>query len=139
MWPCHLAPDDADLGAAHLLLTPVDIRDLLAQVEAASFVNDGPPARWDPSLRDVLGTRGVIDALNLDEARLGVGVVAATLVAQVATPITQSPSVSFDSIHGRFRAAHRVAWVHSRSGLQLGAIGGVAGFCTHLTYTRRHS
>lgn len=34
MWPRHLAPDDADLGAAHLLLTPVDIGDPLAGVEA---------------------------------------------------------------------------------------------------------
>ena len=54
MWPCHLAPDDADLGAAHLLLAPVDIRDLLAQVEAVSFVNDGPLARWDPACETYL-------------------------------------------------------------------------------------
>jgi hypothetical protein len=39
MWPRHLAPNDADLGAAHLLLAPVDIRHLLAQVEAAHRVN----------------------------------------------------------------------------------------------------
>lgn len=39
MWPGHLAPDDADLGAAHLLLTSVDVRDPLAGVEAASRVN----------------------------------------------------------------------------------------------------
>ena len=45
MWPRHLAPDDADLGAAHLLLPPVDIRDLLAQVEAASRINNRPLAR----------------------------------------------------------------------------------------------
>jgi len=35
----------------------------------------------------VLGGSGVIDTLDLDQTRLGVGVAAATLVAQVATPM----------------------------------------------------
>lgn len=39
MRPGDLAPDDADLGAADLLLAPVDVRDLLAKVEAVSQVN----------------------------------------------------------------------------------------------------
>lgn len=30
MWPCDLAPDNPDLGSTLLLLTPVDVRDLLA-------------------------------------------------------------------------------------------------------------
>lgn len=34
-----LAPDHADLGAADLLLAPVDIGDLLAEVEARSRVS----------------------------------------------------------------------------------------------------
>lgn len=65
MWPRHLAPDNADLGSANLLLAPVDICDLLAKVE--------------------VGSSGIIDTLDLDEAGPGVGVPAATLVAQVAT------------------------------------------------------
>jgi hypothetical protein len=60
-----LAPDHADLGATDLLLSPVDIRHLLAKVE--------------------VGSGGVIDALDLDQARLRVGSVPATLVAEVAT------------------------------------------------------
>lgn len=60
-----LAPDHADLGASDLLLALVDIRDLLAEVE--------------------VGSVGVIDALDLDQARLGVGCVSVALVAQVTT------------------------------------------------------
>jgi hypothetical protein len=44
MWPCHLAPDNADLGAAHLLLALIDIGNPLAEVEAVSFVNHHPSA-----------------------------------------------------------------------------------------------
>lgn len=34
MWPGDLAPDHADLGTADLLLAPVDVSDLLSEVEA---------------------------------------------------------------------------------------------------------
>lgn len=34
MWPGDLAPDDTDLGAPDLLLTPVDVGNSLAKVEA---------------------------------------------------------------------------------------------------------
>jgi hypothetical protein len=64
--PGDLAPDHTDLGATDLLLSPVDIGDLLAEVE--------------------VGSRSVINALDLDEAGLGVRGVTTTLVAQVATP-----------------------------------------------------
>jgi hypothetical protein len=93
VWPRHLAPDDADLGAAHLLLTPVDVRDLLTGIE--------------------VGSGGVIDALDLDQAGLGVGRVAATLITQVATPMRQSRSVS--RVHRQSEVSgglSRVAWVH---------------------------
>lgn len=62
-----LAPDDADPGAADLLLGLVDVGDLLAEVE-------------------VRGVR-VVDALDLDEAGRGVRDVAGALVGQVASPI----------------------------------------------------
>lgn len=61
----NLAPDDADLGAADLLLGLVDVGDLLAEVE--------------------VGGSGVINTLDLDQAGLGVDGVSATLVAQVTT------------------------------------------------------
>lgn len=41
MGPGDLAPDHPDLGAADLLLSPVDIGDLLAKVEARITVSDG--------------------------------------------------------------------------------------------------
>lgn len=37
MWPRHLAPDDANFGAPDLLLTTVNIRDTLAEVEAVTI------------------------------------------------------------------------------------------------------
>jgi hypothetical protein len=107
VWPGHLAPDDADLGAAHLLLTPVDIRNPLAQVEAVSRVNPRFPHVMSGS-SNVLGSSGVIDALDLDQAGLGVGVVATTLIAQVATPREQSPSV-FSSIDNRYSGGY-IEW-----------------------------
>ena len=61
-----LAPDHTNVGAADLTLGPVNESDLLAQVEAGSL--------------------GVGDTLDLDQAGVGVQVVLATLVAQVATP-----------------------------------------------------
>lgn len=72
MRPCDLAPDHADLGATDLLLATVDIGDLLAKVE--------------------VGGGGVIDALDLDQACLGVGDVATTLIAQVASLDVKSVS-----------------------------------------------
>ena len=60
-----LAPDDADLGAADLLLSLVDVGNTLAKVE--------------------VGGVGVVDTLDLDQTRLGVGDMPATLVAKVAT------------------------------------------------------
>jgi len=93
VWPRHLAPDDPDLGAAHLLLAPIDIRNPLAGIEAVFRVNPRPSHVVSGS-RNVLGSSGVIDALDLDQAGLGVGVVAATLVTQVATPMLSLPSVS---------------------------------------------
>lgn len=61
MRPGDLAPDHADLGSSDLLLALVDICDLLAKVE--------------------VGGVGVVNTLDLDQARLGVGGVSATLVA----------------------------------------------------------
>ena len=37
----NLAPDDAELGSANLLLGLVDVGDLLAKVEAVSSVSSG--------------------------------------------------------------------------------------------------
>lgn len=138
MWPRHLAPDDADLGAAHLLLAPVDIRDPLAGIEAVFRVNPRP-SHVVPGSRNVLGSSGVIDALDLDQAGLGVGRVAATLITQVATPMERLRSVS--RVHRRSASAWDIASRVglSTSGSQLGVFGFVAGVCTHLTYTRRHS
>lgn len=62
-----LAPDHADLGAANLLLSLVDERDLLAEVE--------------------VGSVGVVDTLDLDQARGRAGNVTGTLVGKVATPV----------------------------------------------------
>lgn len=56
-----LAPDDADLGSADLLLTLVDVGDALAEVE--------------------VGGVDVVDTLDLDQTHLGVGDMLATLVA----------------------------------------------------------
>lgn len=77
--PGDLAPDHADLGSSDLLLALVDICDLLAKVEASItvriFIN-----MW-LSWLNVLGGVGVVNTLDLDQARLGVGGVSATLVA----------------------------------------------------------
>jgi hypothetical protein len=37
VWPGNLAPDNANLGAADLLLSAVDVGDLLAEVEAGKL------------------------------------------------------------------------------------------------------
>jgi hypothetical protein len=60
-----LAPDDADLGALDRPLCAVDVGNTLAKVE--------------------VGGVGVVDTLDLDQTRLGVGDMPATLVAKVAT------------------------------------------------------
>lgn len=80
-----LAPNDADLGTADLLLSLVDERNLLAEVEAVSLSALVIP----PRLRawDLLGGVGVINTLDLDQAGLGAGGVAGTLVGKVATPV----------------------------------------------------
>lgn len=67
MCPRHFAPDHPDLRAPDLPLAPVDVRDALAQVEA--------------------GGLGVLDALDLDQAGVGVGVALAALVGEVAAPV----------------------------------------------------
>ncbi len=82
----NLAPDHADLSSANLLLSPVNVRDLLAEIEAISLQSVGF-LRLRDSGKCVLGGIGVIDALDLDQAGLGVGGPSATLVAEVATPI----------------------------------------------------
>lgn len=97
-----LAPDHSDLGAANLLLSLVDVRNLLAEVEAVLWSDAAASQRWY-AFGDLLGSVGVIDTLNLDQAGLGVGGAAATLVGEVATPkfnIRQSrvPPVSFAKI-----------------------------------------
>jgi len=61
----NFAPDHADLGSADLLLAPVDKGDLLAEVE--------------------VGGSSVINALDLDQACLGMGVPATTLITQVTS------------------------------------------------------
>lgn len=65
MWSRNLAPDYPDLGTTLLLLCFVDIGDLLAKVEVRRI--------------------GIINALDLDQARLGGSVPSTTLIAQVAT------------------------------------------------------
>lgn len=57
---CDLAPDDSDLGSSDFLLGAVDVCDALAQVERCGL--------------------GVVDALNLDERCVWVGVALASLV-----------------------------------------------------------
>lgn len=52
MWPGNFAPNDANLGSANFLLAPVDISDFLAQIE--------------------VGSRSVVNALDLDQAGAGV-------------------------------------------------------------------
>lgn len=46
VWPGDLAPDHPDLGPALLLLAPVDISDLLAEIEASHVVSTKVPNRF---------------------------------------------------------------------------------------------
>jgi hypothetical protein len=65
MWSRNLAPDHPDLGSPNLLLAPVDVRNLLAEVEAAATLAS---RRSGDALVNSLGGVGVLDALNLDQA-----------------------------------------------------------------------
>jgi hypothetical protein len=65
VWPGNLAPDHADLGSADLLLTAIDVGDLLAKVE--------------------VGGIDIVYSLNLDQAGAGVSGVTRALVAQVTS------------------------------------------------------
>lgn len=81
-----LAPDHADLGAANLLLSLVDERDLLAEVEAVDRSSESGPY-YQHKLGNLLGSVGAVDTLDLDQARGRVGNVTGTLVGKVATPV----------------------------------------------------
>ena len=90
-----LAPDHSDLGASDLLLRLVDVRDLLAKVEAISNALDPTHVSTFSRLHVlggggfvlyVLGSAGVIDAFDLDQTRLRVGGVLVPLVAEVTSP-----------------------------------------------------
>lgn len=85
VWSSDLAPDHADLGAADLLLAPVDESNLLAEIEA--IMNVSIQTDWEYSSHvDVLGGVGVINTLNLDQAGSRAGGVTRALVAQVTSP-----------------------------------------------------
>lgn len=85
MWSGDLAPDHADLGAADLLLAPVDESNLLAEIEAIMTVSI--QTDWEHSSHvDILGGVGVINTLNLDQAGSRAGGVTRALVAQVTSP-----------------------------------------------------
>lgn len=92
-----LAPDHSNLGSANFLLSLVDVRNLLAEVEA---VQSSDTAVQDDIVGgDLLGSIGVINTLDLDQAGLGVGGAAATLVGEVATP-------EFNLRQSRFLCSH---------------------------------
>lgn len=65
MWPGDLAPDNANLGSTNLLLASVDVGDLLAKIK--------------------VGSRGVINALDLNQAGARAGDVTGALIAQVTS------------------------------------------------------
>lgn len=68
-----LAPDNPNLSAADLLLTLVDVCDALAKVEAFKTLDFFfSYERFVDISRNLLGGLGVIDTLDLDQARLGV-------------------------------------------------------------------
>ena len=87
-----LAPDDADLAAADLLVAAVDESNTLAEVEAAKKKHTTLVYRLGgffvslPGEFDVLGTLDVVNALNLDQASARVSDVTRALVAQVTSP-----------------------------------------------------
>jgi hypothetical protein len=67
--PRNLAPDHADLASSNLLLAAVDVCDALSEVEGCGL--------------------GVLDAFNLDEGGVWVGVALAALVRQVLAPTSE--------------------------------------------------
>lgn len=121
-----LAPDDADLGAADLLLATVDVGNALAVVEGGSL--------------------GVVDALDLDERGvLPQGVLGALERDVLAPVVREEPPVSicllsffyspcafpFPSIH----ACRPVAYVGDSRFRDLVCIPPrVGGFCSVRTY-----
>ncbi len=85
----NLAPDHTDLGSTNLLLSPVNVRNLLAKVEAVSApvsVISHSPCYWAKTHLAALvsSTPSILIKLVL-----GVGGPSATLVAEVATPTQQ--------------------------------------------------
>lgn len=91
--PRHLAPDDSNLGASLLLLASVNICDFLAQVKAEVTVSSmsRPDVQYN-----ILCRVGVINTLDLNQARLRVGGVPTPLVAQVTPPF---PHLVSNRIH----------------------------------------
>jgi len=85
VWPGDLAPDHPDLGSPLLLLCLVDICDLLAQIEAIVNVNRTLRGA-NSTCCNLLSGIGVVHALDLNQARLGMGGPAAPLVTQVPSP-----------------------------------------------------
>lgn len=99
MWPGDLAPDDADLGSTDFLLATVNVGDLLAEVEA---IVDTSQYTYSNILviavaGDLLGGRGVINTLDLDQAGAGGSDMTRALVAQVTSP-NSNPSAKCISI-----------------------------------------
>lgn len=91
MWSRNLAPDHSYLGSPDLLLSSVDVRDLLAEVEANALL-----VLWPYS---VLRYRSrcslcVVNTLNLDQASAGVRCSLRPLVAKVLAPFAQSVHMS---------------------------------------------
>ena len=97
---CDLAPDDSDLGSSDFLLAAVDVCDALAQVEGCGL--------------------GVVDALNLDERCVWVGVALSSLVRKVLSPV--SSSVSTDCFHIMISPLCLFRWWESGSGALVAAV-----------------
>lgn len=107
MCPGDLAPDNPDLGAADLLLAPVDESNLLAEVE--------------------VGGLGGVNALQLEQAGVGVGVAGRQLVYTVVLSSSK----------------HEVEWVDvgalvdnagSNAGLSVEDIGGCVMYARYSVY-----
>jgi len=125
VWSGDLAPDHADLGAADLLLAPVDESNLLAEIE--------------------VGGVGVINTLNLDQAGSRAGGVTRALVAQVTSPkpissVQNSVARCVRAVASRnidienLKSAHLSRQVHPS---HIACVTGwLTGGFTHLTYSR---
>lgn len=143
VWSGDLAPDHADLGAADLLLAPVDESNLLAEIEA--ITNVSIQTDWEHSSHvDVLGGVGVINTLNLDQAGSRAGGVTRALVAQVTSPkpissVQNSVARCVRAVASRnidienLKSAHLSRQVHPSHIACV--IGWLTGGFTHLTYT----